>query len=452
MENKVQTMNKMGVMPVGKLILNMSLPMMFSMFILALYNIVDSMFVAKINEEALTALSLAFPIQNLITSFSVGTGVGVNAILSRRLGEQNQDAANKTALNGIFISVCTGIVFVILGIFLISPYLYSQTENPQIIEYGLEYLHVVVYCCVIPFCAVMFDKLLQSVGRTIYTMYSQLTGAITNIILDPILIFGLGPIPAMGVYGAAVATVIGQFASACVSLLSNVYKNHEIQLSPKGFRPNLSIIGSIYKIGVPSIILSSITSVTTYFMNLIIGAFSTTAIAVYGSYFKLNSFIFMPVFGMNGGTVPIIAYNYGAKNRERITRTIKLSLMMSLAIMSVGIAIFELFPHVLLGLFSASESMLKIGVPALRIIAPSFLGAAIAITLSSVFQAFGKALYSMTISLVRQIFILLPVAYLLSLTKKLDLVWLCFPIAEVGAILLAILFLNRINRKILDRL
>lgn len=452
MEKKPQTLNKMGVMPVGKLIINMSLPMMFSMFILALYNIVDSMFVAMINEEALTALSLAFPVQNLLMSFAIGTGVGVNALLSRRLGEQDQTAVNKTAMNGLFLSICTSIVFVILGFFFLPLYLHSQATDPQIIEYGLEYLHVNLYCCVFIFTGVMFDRLLQSVGKTIYTMFSQLTGAIVNLILDPLMIFGIGPFPQMGVYGAAIATVIGQVASLCVSSLSNKYKNHEIQLKLKGFRPDRRIIGQIYTIAVPSIILSSITSVTTYFMNLIIGAFSTTAIAVYGSYFKLNSFIFMPVFGLNGGVVPIIAYNYGARNKERITKTVKLTLMAAIFLMCIGIAIFEIFPGFLLGLFSASESMLKIGIPALRIIAPSFLGAAIAISLSSVFQAFGKSTYSMNVSLIRQIFVLLPVAYLFSLTGDLNKVWLCFPIAEIASITVALLYFGRIKRKILDRL
>ena len=452
MENKPQTQNKMGVMPVGRLILNMSLPMMFSMFILALYNIVDSMFIAMINEEALTALSLAFPVQNLLMSFSIGTGVGVNAILSRRLGEHNQEAVDKTAINGLFISFLTSIAFIVLGYFFIPVYLHSQTSNEQIIEYGLEYMHVIVYCCTFCFIGIMFARILQSTGKTIYTMFSQLAGAITNIILDPVLIFGIGPFPEMGVYGAAVATIIGQFASLCVSCSANLLKNHEVHISLKGFRLDGKIIGSIYKIAIPSIILTSITSVTTYFMNLIIGAFSTTAIAVYGSYFKLNSFIFMPVFGLNSGVVPIIAYNYGAKNKARIYRAVFLSIISASTIMLVGATIFELFPHLLLKLFSASDSMLEIGVPALRLIAPSFIGAAIAISLSNVFQAFGKAVYSMTVSLIRQIFVLLPVAYLFSLTGNLNMVWLCFPVAEVFAVTLSILYYRRINRKIISKL
>jgi len=452
MTNKPQTINKMGTMPVGKLILNMSLPMMFSMFILALYNIIDSIFVAMISEEALTALSLAFPVQNLLISFSIGTGVGVNALLSRRLGEQNQEEVNKTAMNGLFLAVCTSIVFMILGFFFLPVYLHSQTSNPVIFEYGMEYMHVVVYCCVFSFIGIMFDRLLQSTGRTFYTMLSQLAGAITNIILDPILIFGLGPIPAMGVYGAAIATIIGQIAGLSVSFTSNIKRNPDVHLSLKGFRPCGKIIGDIYKVGVPSIILSSVTSITTYFINIIIGAFSSTAIAVYGSYFKLNSFIFMPVFGLNSGTVPIIAYNYGAKDKARINRTIELSLMMAITIMLFGTAIFELFPGFLLKLFSASEAMLAIGIPAMRIIATSFIGAAIAITFGSVFQSFGKAAFSMLVSLVRQLFVLLPVAYLFSKTGNINLVWLCFPIAEVVAISMSLGFMIRIKKTIINKL
>lgn len=452
MENKPQTMNKMGTMPVGKLILNMSLPIMFSMLILALYNIVDSIFVAMINEEAFTALSLAFPIQNLITSFSVGTSIGVNAVLSRRLGEQNQEAVNKSAVNGLFLAVCTAVVFCILGYFLITPYLQSQASNPVIVEYGIEYMHIVVFCSVIPLLGIMSDKLLQSTGRTFYTMITQISAAVTNIILDPIMIFGLGPVPEMGVYGAAIATVIGQIVGLVLSLFFNVKKNPDVQIKIKGFRPDLKIIGEIYKIGIPSIILSSITSVTAYFLNLILGAFTSTAIAVYGSFIKLNSFVFMPVFGLNGGIVPIVAYNYGARNKERIQKAIKIGITMALVIMIAGVAVFELIPGILLKLFSASDSMLEIGKPALRIIAPSFIGAAIAICLSSVFQAFGKAMYSMTISLIRQLAVLLPAAYLLSLAGNLNLVWFSFLIAEVASISFSLFYLARINRKIISKL
>ncbi len=446
------TENKMGTMPVPKLIINMSLPMMFSMFILALYNIVDSIFVSMINEDALTAVSLAFPIQNLMTSFSVGTGVGVNALLSRRLGEKNQEEANKTATHAIFLAFCTSVVFIVLGIFFISIYLTSQTTNQAIIEYGLDYLHIVVYCCPVMFIGIMLDRLLQSTGRTVCTMWSQIAAAVTNTIFDPLFIFGIGFFPKLGVKGAAVATIMGQTVGLCVSAFFNIKKNVDIKFNFKRFRPEGKIIGEIYRVGVPSILLSSITSVCTYFMNLILGAFTSTAIAVYGVYFKLNSFVFMPVFGLNGGTVPILAYNFGAKNKPRIYQTIKVSLMMACVIMGVGTVIFEIFPAALLKLFSASDSMLEIGVPAMRIIASSFIGAAFAISFSSVFQAFGKATWSMIISFARQVFVFLPVAYLFSKTGNLNLVWLCFPIAEVMSISLAIYYMIKLNKTVIKPL
>lgn len=453
MENsKAISENKMGVMPIPKLILNMSLPMMFSMLILALYNIVDSIFVSKINENALTAVSLAFPVQNLMTAFSVGTGIGVNALLSRRLGEKNQEEANKTATNALVISICTAIVFVILGFFFLPQYLKSQTQNPEIIKFGLEYLKIIVYLCPIVFTGIMLDKLLQSTGRTVFTMWSQISAALTNIILDPLLIFGIGPFPEFGVKGAAIATVSGQFVGMVISLIFNIFKNKEIQFKVKDFFPNFKIIVQIYKVGIPSILLNTVTSFTTYFMNLILGSFTETAIAVYGVYFKLNSFVFMPVFGLNGGTVPILAYNYGAKNKERIWQTIKTSTAMALAILSLGTLIFELIPMFLLKLFSASTEMMAIGIPAMRIIATSFIGAAIAISFSSIFQAFGKAVWSMLISFARQVLVFIPTAYLFSKTGNINLVWLCFPIAEIMSVLLALLFMKRLSKTVIQKI
>lgn len=453
MENsKAISENKMGVMPIPKLILNMSLPMMFSMLILALYNIVDSIFVSKINENALTAVSLAFPVQNLMTAFSVGTGIGVNALLSRRLGEKNQEEANKTATNALVISICTAIVFVILGFFFLPQYLKSQTQNPEIIKFGLEYLKIIVYLCPIVFTGIMLDKLLQSTGRTVFTMWSQISAALTNIILDPLLIFGIGPFPEFGVKGAAIATVSGQFVGMVISLIFNIFKNKEIQFKLKDFFPNFKIIVQIYKVGIPSILLNTVTSFTTYFMNLILGSFTETAIAVYGVYFKLNSFVFMPVFGLNGGTVPILAYNYGAKNKERIWQTIKTSTAMALAILSLGTLIFELIPMFLLKLFSASTEMMAIGIPAMRIIATSFIGAAIAISFSSIFQAFGKAVWSMLISFARQVLVFIPTAYLFSKTGNINLVWLCFPIAEIMSVLLALLFMKRLSKTVIQKI
>ena len=443
--------NKMGVMPIMKLVLNMSLPMMFSMFIMALYNIVDSIFVAKINEDALTAVSLAFPIQNLMISFAVGTGV-VNALLSKRLGQRNQADVNKTAMNAVFLAACNFIVFFIAGILLVRPYLASQGVDAGIVSYGEAYLDIVLRMSFALFFGITFDRLLQSTGLTLYTMYSQLSGAIFNVIFDPLLIFGIGPFPKMGIRGAALATVLGQILGLCVSVFFNLTKNHEIQFKLKNLLPEPRIVAEIYKVGVPSILLSSITSITTYFLNIILSAFSSTAIAVYGVYFKLNSFIFMPVFGLNNGMVPIIAYNYGAQNRKRITATIRNGLLLAMGIMLFGMALFELFPAQLLGLFDASPAMLAIGVPAIRIIACSFLGAALGITFSSVFQAFGNAVYSMIATFVRQIVALLPAAYLLSLSGDVNAIWWSYLIAEVVSIIACIFFMHRIYKEKIEPL
>ena len=440
--------NKMGVMPVTKLLLNMSLPIMLSMLVMACYNIVDSIFVAQINENALTAISLAFPVQTLMIAVSIGTAIGVNALLAMKLGQKDSDAVNKIAMNGLFLSVCSFIVFFILGFLFTKPYLKTQTSDEQIIQFGSEYLKIITMASSALFVSTMSDRLLQATGRTFYTMITQLVGAITNIILDPLMIFGIGPFPKMGMAGAAWATVIGQIFSAVVSLYFNLKKNPDIHFKLKGFKPNSLIIGQIYKIGIPSILLQSINSVTTYGMNLILGTFSATAIAVYGVYFKLNSFIFMPVFGLTTGMVPIVSYNYGAGNAERIKKTVKSTIL----IMIFGIVIFELFPAELLMLFKASEHMLGIGCTAMRIIAPSFIGAAIAITFGSTFQALGKSFLSMTVSFVRQIVVLLPVAYFLSRTGKLENVWFCFLVAEIFAISLSAFFMHRIKKTMLDKL
>ena len=444
--------NKMGVMPVTKLLLNMSLPIMLSMLVMACYNIVDSIFVAQINENALTAISLAFPVQTLMIAVSIGTAIGVNALLAMKLGQKDSDAVNKIAMNGLFLSVCSFIVFFILGFLFTKPYLKTQTSDGQIIQFGSEYLKIITMASSALFVSTMSDRLLQATGRTFYTMITQLVGAITNIILDPLMIFGIGPFPKMGMAGAAWATVIGQIFSAVVSLYFNLKKNPDIHFELKGFKPNSLIIGQIYKIGIPSILLQSINSVTTYGMNLILGTFSATAIAVYGVYFKLNSFIFMPVFGLTTGMVPIVSYNYGAGNAERIKKTVKSTILIAVSIMIFGIIIFELFPAELLMLFKASEHMLGIGCTAMRIIAPSFIGAAIAITFGSTFQALGKSFLSMTVSFVRQIVVLLPVAYFLSRTGKLENVWFCFLVAEIFAISLSAFFMHRIKKTMLDKL
>lgn len=438
--------NKMGTMPVFKLIMNMSLPMMFSMFIQSMYNIVDSFFVAKISENAITAVSLAFPIQNLMISFAVGTSIGVNALLSTRLGQKNQNDVNKAATNGLFLAFATYAVFAVLGIFTIKPYFYSQIDIQEIRDFGITYLNIVLFVSFGMFGSIMMEKLLQSTGKATLSMWSQLAGALTNIILDPILIMGFGPIPAMGIAGAAWATVAGQILALTVGFTLNVRKNREIQFKLKGFRPEGKIIWSIYKVGIPSIVLSSIASVTTTLINMILGAFSSTAIAVYGLYFKLNSFVFMPVFGLNSGIVPIIAYNYGAQNYKRLTSAIKLGLAIAFTIMFVGMLIFLFFPAQLLGLFEASGEMLAIGIPAMRIIASSFCGAAIAIVLGSVFQALSMAMLSMAVSVCRQVLVLLPCAYLLSLTGNINRIWLCFPIAEVVSVGLSLVFMAKVYK------
>lgn len=440
----IQTENKMGVMPVGKLLIQMALPMMISMLVQALYNIVDSIFVGYISENALTAVSLAFPIQNLMIAVATGTGVGINALLSMRLGQKNQNAVNDTAMNGLFLSLCSTLIFIVLGFTIPEVYFKSQTTDLEIIDYGVKYLRVCLIGSFGLFSGITFERLLQATGQTVNSMIAQLAGAITNIVLDPILIFGLLGCPAMGISGAALATVVGQFVTFFVSAYLNFKKNKEIVFNFKTFKPSKSVIAEIYRVGIPSILLASIGSVMTYLMNLILGAFTMTAVAVFGVYFKLNSFIFMPVFGMNNALVPIIAYNYGARNRKRITGTLKRGVIIILCIMTFGTILFELFPEFLLGLFNASPEMLEIGIPALRIIAIHFPVAAICIIFMSCFQALGMGITSMIVSFVRQLVVLLPVAYLLSLTGVLSSVWWCFPIAELSALILSSFFMIKV--------
>lgn len=443
---QIQTENKMGTMPVGKLLIQISLPIMISMFVQALYNIVDSIFVAKLSTDALTAVSLAFPIQNLMISAGVGTGVGINALLSLRLGQKDNKAVNQTALNGVFLVIITIVLFIILGFTIPHAYLKSQTSNMQIVKLGTDYLEICMIFCFGLFLAITFERLLQSTGRTVFSMISQLAGAITNIILDPIMIFGLFGMPAMGIKGAAWATVIGQITGALISIILNIKINKEINFNPKGFKPQAKIIIDIYKVGIPSILLGSVGSVLTYLLNLILGTFSTVAIAVYGVYFKLQSFVFMPVFGLNNGIVPIVAYNYGAKYKKRIIDSIKMCAIVALIIMGVGTFIFEFFPKQLLAMFSPNEEMLKIGIPALRIIAIHFPIAAIGITFTSVFQAFGRGFLSMCVSFIRQIFALLPSAWLLSLTENINNIWWAFVIAELFSLIACIFAMKNVYK------
>ena len=440
--------NKMGVMPIDKLLLSMSLPMMLSMLVQALYNIVDSIFVSQINEYALRAVSLAFPIQSLMIAVAVGTGVGINAFLSKTLGERNYEKANIIAGNGVFLGVLSYLVFALIGILFSKEFFASQTEILEVQEYGTVYLTI---CCTMSigmFMQITFERLLQSTGKTFYTMITQGTGAIINLILDPILIFGYLGMPKMGVAGAALATVIGQIVAAIMGIYVNHRFNHELHVNFKRFRPSGELILQIYKVGAPSIVVQAIGSVMTYGMNLILSAFGA-AQTVFGVYFKLQSFVFMPVFGLNNGMVPIIAYNYGAGHKDRVIKTMKSSIKYGVGIMVAGLVIMELFPAQLIGLFNATPELLEIGVPALRIICSSFIFAGFCIVAGSVFQALGNGMYSMVVSVARQIFVILPVAKLLSLSGNVDLIWLAFPIAEIASVVLSIFFLIRIYRKVI---
>ncbi len=445
--------NKMGVMPVNQLLLNMSVPMMVSMLVQALYNIVDSIFVARVSEDALTAVSLAFPIQTLLIAVGAGTGVGINALLSKSLGEKNYETANQTAMNGIFLAVLSFILFVAVGLFAVKPFYLSQVKSTdsEIYTMGISYLSIVCICSFGIYGQLIFEKLLQSTGMTFYSMLSQLAGAVTNIVLDPILIFGLLGMPKMGVTGAAVATVVGQCVGAVLGVWFNLKCNHELQLSIKGFRPNAKIIGKIYQVGVPSIIMQAIGSVMTYGMNLILIQFTSTATAIFGIYFKLQSFFFMPVIGLNNGMVPIIAYNFGAGKRSRIVKTIRYSLVYAFMLMFLGFLAFQLIPAQLLGMFEASDEMLEIGVSALRIIGVHFLIAWFCIIAGSVFQAVGNGVYSLIVSVARQLVILLPAAYILAKIGGLALVWWAFPIAELMSFAVSATFLVITWKKVISK-
>ena len=439
--------NKMGVMPVNRLLFSMSLPMILSMLVQALYNIVDSIFVAQIGETALAAVSLAFPVQNLIIAVSVGTGVGVNALLSRSLGEKNQETANLAAVNGIFVFFLSYLLFAVFGLFFARMYFSVQTSNPEIIEQGTIYLSVCSIFSFGIFLEIALERIMQSTGRTIYNMITQGLGAIINIILDPILIFGLFGFPRMGILGAAVATVIGQIIAMLLLLYFNIRKNSDVNLNMRRFRPDTAIIAEIYRVGLPSIIMQSISSVMTFGVNKILLLFSETAVSVFGIYFKLQSFIFMPVFGLNNAMVPIVAYNYGAARKDRIMKTIRSSVTAAVAIMLAGLAIFQIFPEQLLYLFDASEHMMGIGVPALRIISLSFLFAGYCIVIGSVFQALGNGVYSLITSAARQLVCILPAAWLFASVFGLHAVWYAFPLAEIISVVLTTLLFRRIYRK-----
>lgn len=456
--------NKMGVMPINKLLISMSLPMIIAMLVQALYNIVDSAFVGKYSHNALTAVTLAFPIQNLMIAVAVGTGVGINALLSRNLGEKKFKEANLAANNGILLAIFSTIAFAIFGLFFTRTFFESQfsaqemLNDPincqEIIDYGTTYLSICTIFSVGIFVEIILERLLQATGKTTYTLITQGTGAIINIILDPILIFGLFGFPKMGVSGAAIATVIGQIVAMFLAIYYNVSKNHELKFGLKYLRPHFATIKAIYAVGLPSIIMQSISSVMTFGMNSILMKFSKAAINVFGIYFKLQSFVFMPVFGLCNGFVPIIAYNYGARNSKRIMDAFKLALKIVIAIMAFGFILFQVAPHLLLSIFNNSEEMLTLGIPALRIISYSFVFAGFSIVVISMFQALGHGFISMIISVARQLVVILPVAFIFARLFGVHAVWLSFPIAEVVSAILCLLYFKKVyneNIKPLDK-
>ena len=433
----------MGVLPVNKLLVSMSVPIMLSMLVQALYNIVDSVFVSRLSENALNAVSLAFPVQNLMIAVATGTGVGINALLSKSLGEKKFERANLTASNGVFLGVCSAAVFALLGALFSRTFFLVQTDVAEIVDGGAAYIQVCTVCSFGLFIAISIERLLQATGRTVYSMITQMVGAVINIIFDPIFIFGLG----MGVVGAAWATALGQVAGAALGVWFNARRNPEITLSFRRFRPSGDIIRRIYSVGIPSIIMASIGSVMTFGLNKILIGFTTTATAVLGVYFKLQSFVFMPIFGLNNGMVPIVAYNFGARKPERMVKTVKLSVLYAVGIMVLGFAAFQLLPGPLLSIFEASDYMLSIGETALGVISFHFLLAGFSIVASSTFQALGHGVLSLVISLVRQLVVLLPAAWLLSLSGRLELVWWAFPLAELFSAALCAVFLRYVYRK-----
>ena len=465
MEETLKKENKMGVMPVNKLLVTMSTPMILSMLVQALYNIVDSLFVAKIQDAeaaaagvnagnaALSALGMAFPIQTVLIAFGVGTGVGVNALLSRALGEKDYDTVNKTANNGIFLSFLNFILFFIIGIFGSKLCFTMQKADGFVLEYGVTYLTIVCCGSLGMYSQFIFERILQSTGRTVHTMITQTTGAVVNIILDPILIFGMFGLPEMGVAGAAIATIIGQFVAAAFALILNIKCNQDVHISFKGFKPDWHIIGRIYSVGLPSIIMQSIGSVMQVFFNRLLVGLNKDSVSVFTVYFKLQSLFFMPIFGLNNGMVPILAFNYGARNRKRMLKAIKCTMIYAFTFMFIGFLCFELIPDKLLLLFdTGDDTLISLGVPALRIIGVHYLAAWFCIIGGSVFQALGNGIYSLIVSVARQLVVLVPAAYILASIGGLDLVWWSFPIAEVMSLLLTVSFLVNINSSIIKKI
>ena len=451
-ENQVLRGNKMGTMPVGRLLVNMAMPMIISMLVQALYNIVDSIYVSQISESAVTAMGLAFPVQNIQIGFATGIGVGVNSLLSKSLGEGNQQRANRTAANGIFLALVATGIFVLFGIFGVRPFYSIQSEVPETVENCVVYSSI---CCIGTLgvmMGILFERLLQATGRTVHTMVTQGTGAILNILLDPILIFGVPAlgIPAMGIAGAALATVIGQWIAAALALIFNLKFNHDIRLRLGNIRPRGEILKPVLGVGIPSVIMVGIGSIMTFTMNQILLSFEgvgETAAGVFGIYFKLQSFFFMPLFGLNNATISIVAYNYGARSPERMTKTLKIACMSAMSVMILGVLAFELVPNVLLGLFKPTDVFMEMGCNALRIIGIHLPLAAISIVLGASFQAMGNGIYSTITSTCRQLVVLLPAAYLLSLSGNIHIVWWAFPVAEVMSLMVTLFFYNRIYRQ-----
>lgn len=435
--------NKMGTMPIAPLLAGMAVPMMISMLVQALYNVVDSVFVARIGQDALNAVSLAFPLQNLMIAVGGGTGVGMNALLSRSLGEKKQDVADRAANTGIFVFLLSAVLFGVCGFLLARPFFLAQTDIAAIVDYGTDYTRICLGLSIGIFSQFCFERLLQSTGRTVYSMVTQMIGAVINLIMDPILIFGLFGFPRMEVAGAAAATVLGQIISAFIGLVMNLKFNPDIHIRLKAIRPDREIVREIYRVGVPSIVMQSIGSVMVFGLNKILMSFTDTATAVFGAYFKLQSFIFMPIFGLNNGMVPIISYNYGAARLDRVRKTFRLTATVATVIMTAGCAAFNLIPEFLLSFFSPSAEMLSIGAVALRAISLSFLLAGFCIIAGSVCQAIGNPMYTLISAVCRQLVVLLPAAWLLAQTGRLELVWFAFPIAELMSLLLSIIFLRR---------
>lgn len=446
-ENQLRKENKMGVEPIPRLLITMSLPMIASMLVQALYNIVDSMFVSYLGEKALTAVSLSYPFMTLLIAFGVGTGVGVNALVSRNLGARDYNTANQVARHALFLPFLSSMLFVLTANFVIPRFFHIQTTDPEIYELGIRYLRITVYFSVGSMYQIMAEKLLAATGKTGYTMITQITGAVINIILDPILIFGYFGFPALGISGAAIATVIGQSVAAILGFAFNFIINKEINFSLRKFKPNLSILKAIYRVGFPSILLPTSAAIMNFFINNILIQFTSTANAVFGIYFNLQSFVFMPIFGLNNGMVPIVAYNYGAMHRERIHKTIRLAMSLAVSYMVLGFLVFQLFPDKLLGIFQANSAMLDIGIPAFQRISFHFLIAGISIIISATCQALGYGHYSLIIALTRQVIILVPVAFLLGRYFGLHAVWFAYPIAETLALLTSTRLLRRLWRK-----